>query len=341
MKTLLRLLCRVLFRVEIHGKANLQGAGAVLVIANHESFLDGLLLGLFLPVEPMFVVHTAVVKNPWFRLLLARVAHLAVDPTNPMAMKQVIKLWRRASPWSSFPEGRITITGSLMKVYDGPAFVAAKTGAPILPIRLDGPARSYFSRLSGNYPRSLFPRITLSILPTTHCHAGCPERQAAPPHGGRGDAPADAGNAVRLPPGANAVQCLSRCDRHPWPQHAPARGHAPDRVFLWTTAQDKPCTGQADQQVSTPGGKPRRVVAKPDQHHLPDVWHAARMRRVPAMLNYTAGTAGMQNACIAARVRTVLTSRRFVEQAKLADTLDRLQNVQVVYLEDLRSRFNV
>ncbi|EEF25226.1 conserved hypothetical protein, partial [Ricinus communis] len=82
-------------------------------------------------------------------------------------MKKVIKLLEAGESIVIFPEGRITLTGSLMKVYDGPGFVAAKTGATILPVRLDGAARSYFSRLSGNYPRSLFPRISLTFLDTT------------------------------------------------------------------------------------------------------------------------------------------------------------------------------
>ena len=60
----LRSLCRLLFRVEIKGTMS-SGLAAerLLVVANHESFLDGLLLGLFLPVDPVFVVHTAIANN--------------------------------------------------------------------------------------------------------------------------------------------------------------------------------------------------------------------------------------------------------------------------------------
>jgi len=161
----LRFVARLLFRVRVQGEMGAFEASPLLIVANHESYLDGLLLGLFLPVDPVFVVHTGVVAKPWFRLILSGVDYLAVDPTNPMAMKRVVKLLEAGRPVMIFPEGRLTATGSLMKVYDGPAFVAAKTRATVVPVRLDGPARSYFSRLSGRYPRKLLPRVTLTVLP--------------------------------------------------------------------------------------------------------------------------------------------------------------------------------
>ena len=158
MRSFLRGLARVLFRVRIQGvpTADYQ-LERLLVIANHQSFLDGLLVGLFLPLEnPMFVVHTEIVKRPLFCLFLSLTDYLTVDPANPMAMKQVIRLLESGRPVVIFPEGRITLTGSLMKVYEGPAFVAAKTGATLLPVRLDGASRSYFSRLS-RQPRRFSP----------------------------------------------------------------------------------------------------------------------------------------------------------------------------------------
>ena len=147
----MRGLARILFRVQLRGTPHVP-AERLLIIANHESFLDGLLLGLFLPQDPVFVVHTGVARNPFFRMVLTLCDYLTVDPTSPLAMKKVVRLLETGRPVVIFPEGRITTTGSLMKTYDGPAFVAAKTHATVLPVRIDGAARTYFSRLAGRFP---------------------------------------------------------------------------------------------------------------------------------------------------------------------------------------------
>jgi acyl-[acyl-carrier-protein]-phospholipid O-acyltransferase / long-chain-fatty-acid--[acyl-carrier-protein] ligase len=143
LKPIGRFLLRILFRVRVVGglgPVHLGGDGAerLLIIANHESFLDGIILALFLPAHPVFVVHTYVAENRWFRLGLRLVDFLTLDPTSPLAMRQVVRLLESGRPVLIFPEGRITTTGSLMKVYDGPAFAAVKTGAAIVPVRAPG-----------------------------------------------------------------------------------------------------------------------------------------------------------------------------------------------------------
>lgn len=57
-KLLLRVLFTLLFRVRVRGGWQALQQERVLVVANHESFLDGMLLGVFMPGNPVFVVHT-------------------------------------------------------------------------------------------------------------------------------------------------------------------------------------------------------------------------------------------------------------------------------------------
>lgn len=61
------------------------------------------------------------------------------------------------------------------------------------------------------------------------------------------------------------------------------------------------------------------------------------MKRVPAMLNFTAGVDGLQSACDAAKIKTIVTSQAFVEQAKLAPKLEALKGVRIAYLEELKA----
>lgn len=341
LKILMRLLCRVMFRIELHGAGNLPAKNNLLVVANHESFLDGLLIGLFLPFRATFLVHTTVLENSFFRLLLSRVPHLAVDPTSPLAMKKVIKLLEAGESVVMFPEGRITMTGSLMKVYDGPGFVAAKTGATILPVRLDGAARSYFSRLSGDYPRRIFPKITISMLPTTSI-----SMLEAPSAKLRRRM---AGEAMRRV--MQEMLFASRSVQTLFSALLDAINiHGRGTRLLEDMQQVEESYGQLLKKSLALG----RLVSKisgPGENVgvlLPNVtsticliFGMSAMRRVPAMLNYTAGVAGIQNACIAAGVRSILTSRQFVEAAKLESTLAGLQNVRFVYLEDLRTQFGL
>ncbi len=63
--------------------------------------------------------------------------------------------------------------------------------------------------------------------------------------------------------------------------------------------------------------------------------------RIPCMLNYTAGSEGMQSACQTARVRTILTSRLFLVKADLLAQAEAMRDVRLVYLEDLRKQFGL
>ncbi len=344
---LIKFICKLLFRVRVNGLENIPAQNGLLIVANHESFLDGLLLGLFIPKRATFVVHTSVLKNFWFRQFLRLTPHLGVDPASPYAMKKVIRLLEKGENVVIFPEGRITLTGNLMKVYDGPGFVAAKTSATILPIRVDGAAESYFGRLSSDHPRRLLPKVTLTILPVTHIpmpkpahnvsHLSAKQRRRIAGEGMRGvmqdmlfqaqksrtlfeaflDAIDKFGGSYKLIEDMNEVE-------------------EPYQELLKKSL----ALGRLATKVSVP--KEVIGVLMPNiTNTLALLLGMSAFNRVPAMLNYTSGTAGMQNACIAANIKTIITSHKFIETAKLEDVVEHLQGLNIVYLEDLRKEFGV
>src|SRR5579871_1447374 len=159
-----RAVLRLLFRVEVKG--SVEPSRNMLVVANHQSFLDGVLLYAFLPFEPTYLVHTTIASRWYFKGLLKFVNHIVIDTTSPIAMKKVIALLESGAQVAVFPEGRITSTGSRMKIYDGPAFVAAKAGARVLPVHIDGAVYSHFARVGRPFPKEWFPKITVTLDPT-------------------------------------------------------------------------------------------------------------------------------------------------------------------------------
>ena len=337
LRPLLRGLACAVFRVEVRFAQRDFSADRLLVVANHESFLDGLLLGLFLPIDPVFVVHTGIANNLWFRLLLSQVDYLAVDPTSPMAMKKVIRLIESGRPVVIFPEGRITQTGSLMKVYDGPAFVAAKTGATVVPVRLDGASRSYFSRLSGKYPKVLCPKIRLTVLPAAHF-----PMPAAPTAKLRrrksGEQMRKLMQAMIFASRPQQTLYAALCDAADI--FGMGRRLVEDMKQIEYAYKDllkmALILGRQVERMTQPGDKVGVLLP----NLVPTIgliFGLSARQRVPAMLNYTAGTEAMQAACTAAQIRVILTSRAFVEQAKLGEKLAGLQGIELHYLEDIRA----
>ena len=341
LRPLLRGLARLLFRIDIQFRQSDFSHERLLIVANHESFLDGLLLGLFLPIDPVFVVHTSIANSFWFRILLSQVDYLAVDPTSPMAMKKVIRLIESGRPVVIFPEGRITLTGSLMKVYDGPAFVAAKTGATVIPVRLDGASRSYFSRLSGRHPKEIFPKIKLTVLP--EAHFPMPEAATAKLRRRK------AGEQMRRL--MQEMIFASRPEQTIYTALCDAaeifgRGRRPFEDVKQVEYSYNDLLKMAlilarqVERMSKPGERvglllPNLVPT------LGLIFGLSARRRVPAMLNYTAGVDAMQAACDGAEIRTIISSRAFVEQGKLTDKLAGLKGVQVHYLEDIREQIGL
>lgn len=337
---LLRFICRFLFRVKLHGQINPEGHNKLLIIANHESFLDGLLIGLFLPFRATFVIHTNVLENWYFRQCFRLVPYLAVDHTSPLGIKKIIRLIESGQPVLIFPEGRITNTASLMKIYEGPGFVAAKTGATILPVRVHGAAHSYFGRLNKDFPRKLLPKIDLYFLPMTHIDMP----------------PAILGKQRRELAGETMRKIMQDMLTASHPVGTlfsalieAAELHGSKAILMEDMKQTEDSYGDILKK-SLALGRLLTKVTTPDETVgvlMPNVnntvsliFGMSAMRRTPAMLNYTSGAQGMSNACIAARVKTIVTSRQFLEVANLTEVVNTIPNVSVVYLEDLRSQFS-
>ncbi len=340
MQVLLRLSLRLLLRIRVLGDLAAFGtADRLLVVSNHHSGLDVLLLGLFLPRNPVVIVPPEERPGRLMRWLLGHVRHEVLDLNNPLSMKRILRLLRAGRPVVLFPEGRMAQNGAVMKVYPVPALVALRSGAAVLPVHVEG-ASQWFSRSgSSSLLRRLFPRAVIRVFGPTRIDGGA------------------AGSARRRR--AFATRRLTSIM-----QDMALESHACKPLFecfldaVAAHGRGASLIEDQNEQAHTYGQILRMSLAlarllkaeTADRENvgvlLPNVITSvgvimalSAIRRVPAIFNYTAGPLGVESSAVAAGVKTVVTSRRFIEQAKLESLLEALPGCRIVYLEDLRGRF--
>ena len=333
-----RLLLRIFFRTEVRG--SIPALDRTLIISNHQSFLDGVLLGAFLPISPTYLVHSTIARLWYFKLPLTFIRHVVVDTEKPLAIKTLVQLVDSGKPVVIFPEGRITVTGSMMKIYDGPAFVAARTGCSVVPVHIDGAIYSAFSRMTGDFPQLSRPKITITIHEPV-CMP-MPEGRTAKLRRRR------SAEDMRRVMQTAAYRTRERKALFPALLDS-VRIQGADRVML-EDINGKPVSYGTIIRNSLALGRLANKFTSESENVgilMPNVnatvfllFGLWAMRRTPAMLNFTSGADALQNACRLSGLKVVFTSRAFVEKAKLADLVSKLP-AKVLYLEDLRPQFNL
>jgi acyl-[acyl-carrier-protein]-phospholipid O-acyltransferase/long-chain-fatty-acid--[acyl-carrier-protein] ligase len=341
MTDFLSIVFRAFYHLEVKGGENIAKAGPNAIIAlNHVSFLDPPLATSLLPRPPVFAIDVAMSRHWWIQPFLKFVRTMALDPLKPFSLRTIINAVRDDGDMLViFPEGRITVTGSLMKIYDGAGMIADKSEAMLVPVHIAGPEATIFSRLKkSQVRRRLFPKITVTVLEPLRLKLdealkGRWRRQAA------GAALYDIMSNLMFraaPTDLSLVEALVEA----------AKTHGKE----WLAIED-PVSGQMTykrllQAVAILGaklmplaleGRPLGVMLPTSNGGVVTMLAVMSAGRVPAMINFSAGAANILGACRAAEIDTILTSRVFVEKGRLDHVIAQLEKqVHVIYLEDVR-----
>ena len=338
-------LLKLFYKVKITGLENYKAAGdRVVIIANHQSFIDVVLLTAFLPDKFLFAVNTQIAKKWWMAPILPLVDAFIMDPTNPMATKPLIKAIRNDRKCVIFPEGRITVTGSLMKIYEGPGMIADKANAVLLPIRIEGAQYTIFSRLRGKVKLHWFPKISLSILPPRQFEVD-PELK---------------GRKRRQIISAKLYDIMtdmlfesSHYSNTLFQALIDARNIHSGKHIILEDIEHKPLN--YNQLIarsfilgkfisrSTCAAENIGILLPNASATVITFFGLQAYGRIPVMLNFSAGAANLVSACHTALIHSVYTSHRFIEAARLNTVADKLveAGINIIYLEDLRGKINL
>ncbi|MGE3309730.1 MAG: AMP-binding protein [Limisphaerales bacterium] len=340
MKTLLRVFARVFFRYRAYNTASLATPGPVLLLPNHVSWLDWLFLGVCLDDDWKFVTSRETAKTSWLhQKIMVNRRTFPIDVSSPYAVKRMAEFLEKGGRLVLFPEGRISRTGNLMKLFDGTGFLLFKTRAKVITAHLRGALRVPFSPHPGW--RRLFTPVSV--------HFSDPIQ---PPH------PGDVSTTE-----ARGILTAWLRDQLVRQQFDVEMAHGPSHVLDAVVETGRRLPGFTVLKDATSGALTyrrllvgaelladawrtilrgdtvRTGVLLPNVNATPvtllSLWAAGR---IPAILNFSTGAPVMLKCCELAGIRQVITSRVFLEKAKIDPQAFLDAGIELVYLDDVRGR---
>ncbi len=344
LKSLGRILFKILYRVEIKGLNNYpKDNAAYVIVANHTSFLDGPLLMSYMPELPVFAINTEVNKKWWAKIFTQFFEMYPLDPTQPMAVKGLVKMLKNGRKVVIFPEGRITNSGSLMKLYEGPGKIAELGGAKLIPVRIDGAEYTHFGRLKGLVKLKWFPKITISI---------CPPLDIGIPKNVRGserklalrrkvyDVMTDM--MYRTTNTDETLYCALVNSLNKYgAEHEVLEDIERKPINLGKVLLASVVLGRVLSKYMTRGEHVGLLL--PNAIATGVTFYALQgLSVVPAMLNFTVGKKSITSALNTAKIKTVITSRKFIDLGQLEEIESVIkEKVNIIYLEDIKQEISL
>ena len=198
MRFIVWLLIHSVYRLKKEGIEHIPEEGAAVVVCNHVSFVDALVIMAASPRPIRFVMDHQIFKIPVLNFVFREGRAIPIAPAKEdpalldKAYDEVAKALEAGDPVGIFPEGRITDTGELYPFRKGITRIVERTPVPVVPMALAGLWGSFFSRKDGAamtrpFRRGLFSKVSLRVAPTVAPAAATPEALQEIVTGLRGD----------------------------------------------------------------------------------------------------------------------------------------------------------
>jgi acyl-[acyl-carrier-protein]-phospholipid O-acyltransferase/long-chain-fatty-acid--[acyl-carrier-protein] ligase len=324
------------YRIRIYQRENLPEQGGALLVPNHISWVDGLLLFCTSPRPVRMILDGGLLTNWWTRGICKIVGAIPIRNT-PKAARHAIETARTALQNGElvciFPEGGITRSGQLQSFKAGVLEIQRDTGAPIVPVFLDELWGSIFSFRGGRFfwkwPSAVPRNVSIWFgKPIVNPQEVFTVRQAVQDLGA--DAVADRKRRSMCLPSAMIRNCRKSLFR--W-KIADTSGMECNggQLLMRTIILKRMLT----RHVLTDDDKIVGILLPPTVASSITNAALSMAGRVTANLNYTASIEVLNASLRKAGIRKIITVRKVMENpvfGKFKDELD----AEFVYLEDLR-----
>ena len=135
-----KVFCKLFFRIHICGRENVPDKGAIMLVGNHQSYLDPVFCGIYLKRPLYFLARDSLWRNSFFGRLISSVNTIPVkqDKGDLSAMRKVISKLKEGWGVCLFPEGTRTSDGKITPFKPGFGLLCRRGGATVVPVVIDG-----------------------------------------------------------------------------------------------------------------------------------------------------------------------------------------------------------
>jgi acyl-[acyl-carrier-protein]-phospholipid O-acyltransferase/long-chain-fatty-acid--[acyl-carrier-protein] ligase len=356
-------LVRLLYGYRICNAEVLKSPGPVLLLPNHTSWWDWLLIGVCLEKDWRFAVSREAAELSWIhKRIMINSRTFPVDMNSPYGVKHMAEYLQKGGRLVLFPEGRLSRTGSLMKLFDGTGFLIYKTRAKVITAYLRDAYRLPYSPSPGK--KIWFPRLSVHfsnvLTPPKIAHASVTDARHRLTDWLRDQMVKQRFETemefgpTNLP--AAILESAKRQERKIVLQDSTMQKLTFRRLLIaanvlaacWRKRLPGAAGRQWQAQVGVPqtdsnAGKVQRIgVLLPNVNAVPVVllslWFA---KRIPAVLNYMTGPAILLACARVAELKQIITSKKFVESLHFDLKLFQDAGIEFLFLEDVRSSISV
>jgi len=141
-KFIFLIIFKLFFRLKVTGQENIPQDVPFIIVANHSSLLDPVILGVSIKPKIIFIAAAYLFEIRWLGYLLQKANSIPVHrenyTNNIKSIKQALKMLQKGEVLGIFPEGGVDRQKDDLPIKAGAAFLATRVGVPIVPIKIKG-----------------------------------------------------------------------------------------------------------------------------------------------------------------------------------------------------------